>query len=353
MSKTATVEDRYQILSETEEILRQDSHRHMELGGHYIERELPKLKALIFAQVYGILSEGDTHDSSRRAFRWLLAHTDKSAVSYNPKKETKQWENIMEYYLRKNHGHYAEVALLERLLLSIHKANRSNIPLTDVFIADRSADYSMMTDWIMHHTMTHGTLHMGVQLSTGKSLRSKLNDFHKRPLHDKKYINSQNVSPTMRDFMRHNTAVLSFPRFRTSDASRARALRFLLSGSPRYQSEMIATAHNKTFNDYGRQVLEALDYFHQGIMDRVIDHRARLHHHEFKTMNEKGETISGSIMDNAGIPIATIKVQEPRIKTSPFGRKPVYSQPTVLSYSVPIFPDFLDLYRDMAGVRAI
>lgn len=50
-----TVEERFNLLSETEAMLRQDSHRHLENGGHYIERELPRLKAQIFAQVYGIL----------------------------------------------------------------------------------------------------------------------------------------------------------------------------------------------------------------------------------------------------------------------------------------------------------
>lgn len=344
-----TVEERFRLLSETEAILRQDSRYHLEHGGHFIDRELPKLKAQIFAQVYGILGEGDTYDSSRRAFRWLLAHTDRSSVSYNPQKQNKQWGNIMEYYLRKNHGHYAEVALLERLLLSLYKADRSNVSLTDVFIADRTADYSMMTDWIMHHSMMHGTLHMGIQLSTGKSLKSKLNDFHKRDLHDRCIMESQSISPTVGDFMRHNTAVLSLPRFRTSDASRARALRFLLSGSPRYQSEMIATAGNRTFKDYGRQILAALDFFHQGVVDRTIDHRVRLHHHEFDSINDRGEIISGSVWDNNGIPVAIIKVQEPQPQVL---RKRKHFHPTVLAYAVPIFPDFLDIYRDMAGVRA-
>lgn len=50
-----TVEERFNLLSETEAMLRQDSRYHLEHGGHFIDRELPKLKAQIFSQVYGIL----------------------------------------------------------------------------------------------------------------------------------------------------------------------------------------------------------------------------------------------------------------------------------------------------------
>ena len=94
----------------------------------------------------------------------------------------------MEYYFRKFHGHYAEVALLERILLSLFKNLSTDPPLSDMFIADRSADHYMMSDWIMHQQMTHGTLHMGVQLSTGRGSASKLTDLHNRELHDREFL---------------------------------------------------------------------------------------------------------------------------------------------------------------------
>lgn len=293
-----TSESRFRRLMELEKELKTDTHGHMSLGAHMLKRELPQLKATIFAQVYGILSEGQAHDTSRRAFRWLLAHTDNSKISYNPSNPTQQWRNIMEYYFRKFHGHYAEVALLERILLSVFRAPQTDMPLSDLFMADRAADYNMMSDWIMHQTMTHGKLQMGIQLATGKGASSKRNDFHKRPLHDRNFFQSADVPDVVRDFLRHNTAILAFPRFKTAEQNRARALRYLLSGSPRYQSYMIATTGNRTFNNYGRQVMEILRFFHAGVIDRVIDHRARLSHHEFSQTNTHGETISGSIYEH-------------------------------------------------------
>lgn len=116
----------------------------MRLGGHVIDKELPDLKAKIFAQVYGILSKKDMgNDIERRAFRWLLAHTAENSVSYNIHKGKEQWPHIMEYYFRRHDGHYAEVALLERLLLSIFKIDTKS-PVGDLFLADRLADYHMM-----------------------------------------------------------------------------------------------------------------------------------------------------------------------------------------------------------------
>ncbi len=79
---------------------------------------------------------------------------------------------------------------------------------------------------------------------------------------------------------------------------------------------MIATTGNRTFNQYGRQVLQVLQFFHEGIIDRVIDHRARLQHHEFSKTDERGETVSGSIYDHEGIPIASVRIQEPPVNTA-------------------------------------
>lgn len=214
-------------------------------------------------------------------------------------------------YFRKFHGHYAEVALLERILLSALKTPETNMPFSDLFMADRSADHHMMSDWIMHQTMTHGRLQMGIQLSTGKNGSAKRNDFQKRPLHDRDVLQSNDMPDVVRDFLRHNTAILSFPRFKTADDNRARALRVLLSGSSRYQSEMIATTGNRTFNKYGRQVSEVLRFFHAGVVDRIIQYRARLGHHDFSSVNAHGETISGSVYEYQGQPMTTIRLQEP------------------------------------------
>lgn len=62
--------------------------------------------------------------------------------------------------------------------------------------------------------------------------------------------------------MRHNTAILRFPNFQFAEENRAQALRFLLSGSTRFQSEIIASKGNRTFNNYGRQLMAVLNFFH-------------------------------------------------------------------------------------------
>jgi len=98
--------------------------------------------------------------------------------------------------------------------------------------------------------------------------------------------------------------------------------------------------------------MEVLRFFHAGILDRVIDHRKRLKHHDFSSDNERGETVSCSIYQHGDIPIATVRIQEPSVKTSLPAHKPRFSRVTPIAYSVPIHPEFLDLYRDMAGVPA-
>jgi len=138
--------------------------------------------------VYGIISaQEDNPDVHRRAFRWLLAHTAENSVSYDMRKSEEQWPHIMEYYFRRLNGHYAEVALLERILLSVYK-KQSPHPIGDILIADRLADYHMMTDWLMHLPMVHGTMQLGIQLAAGRGNLGKINDLHKRKLNDKPFL---------------------------------------------------------------------------------------------------------------------------------------------------------------------
>lgn len=79
-------------------------------------------------------------DIGRRAFRWLIAHTDNTSNMYNLAKPEARWTNIMEHYFRHNHGTYGEVALLERILLTLLKSNQGDIPVSDIFMSDRMGD---------------------------------------------------------------------------------------------------------------------------------------------------------------------------------------------------------------------
>ncbi len=86
MSAEVTPQDRFRTLMHLNDKLKK-SPDHMELGGHVIDRQLPSLKAKVFAQVYGIVSRQEEDDDVyRRAFRWLLAHTAENSVSYDLRK---------------------------------------------------------------------------------------------------------------------------------------------------------------------------------------------------------------------------------------------------------------------------
>jgi len=105
---------------------------------------------------------------------------------------------------------------------------------------------------------------------------------------------------------------------------------------------------NRSFHTYGEKVERVLQFFHDGVMDGTIYPRARLNHHEFAETDERGETVSGAIFDHRGIPIVTIKHQDPPVRTSPQGVRPKYTRSTNVIYSVPIFPDFIELYTDLS-----
>ena len=62
--------------------------------------------------------------------------------------------------------------------------------------------------------------------------------------------------------------------------------------------------------------------------------------------------MSGSIYEYEGKPMATIKIQEAPVRTSPPSYRPKFSRHTPVTYTVPLDHTFLDVYRDMAGVRA-
>lgn len=73
--------------------------------------------------------------------RWLMAHTGPRKYEFNVKKAGKQWPRIISHYFSAN-GHYGELAILEKILLTILRSKKPTI-LKDIFPADRHADLGL------------------------------------------------------------------------------------------------------------------------------------------------------------------------------------------------------------------
>ena len=173
---------------------------------------------------------------------------------------------------------------LERILLSVYKNNH----LINRWYPDlnRLADYHMMTDWLMHLPMVHGTMQLGIQLAAGRGNLGKINDLHKSSMirHFSKMRCASNcerftqaqygysdISSLQNCSRESGNKLFVFYDLEALDTS----LKWLQQ--PVIQRLMIMVA----------KFLQILQFFHEGITDRVIDYRARLQHHEFSKTDER------------------------------------------------------------------
>lgn len=60
---------------------------------------------------------------------------------------------------------------------------------------------------------------MGIQISIGNHVKGKVSDILKRPIADIGVFDKTS-SPMVRQFLRHTTAVMSFPNFPVSESQR-------------------------------------------------------------------------------------------------------------------------------------
>lgn len=99
--------------------------------------------------------------------------------------------------------------------------------------------------------------------------------------------------------------------------------------------------------------MDVLKFFHRWIISRLIDSHYKLDYHTFAETNDATcRTIAAKIENIEDVPILTLKLTERPIHSKPPSCKPNIKVVCPLTYQIPIPPDFLDIYRDMAGVRA-
>jgi len=281
----------------------------------------------------------------------LLANTYKSKTAYRPDLWMPQWEKIMEYYFRKSHGLYAELTIVERILLAVLRSQWPHELIGDMYLADRFADYYMMSDAMLILKLLHWKIQLGIQIWTGKHA-AKISDFSKRPLDDNLI---QIYEGPIDAFRRDVTAAISFPLFRTSERSRERALHALVSWSQNYQSQMIIAGGNKRFLNYGHQVGAILWLLHECICDRIIEGNGRFAEQEFVTReNALGEVMRCVVWDNNGLQVVTITYLGSERNVRGEWRRPKFEREKRVQFSLPLPEggDFLDKYRDLAGIRA-
>ncbi len=303
-------------------------------------RELSIVQKRVFGQIYGICNECGTLESQDILFRWLLAHMGRSRHDFNIQKTSPQWEKIMRYYFRSK-GQYAELAIAERILLTALRG-KTKTPITNIFPADRMADKLLATDWIYHQDMTKWRMQIGVQVETSNHIRAKLNTQARRDTHDQSFF-WKNTPSVVQDFLRHNTAVMCFPLFAPSKELLERGKEDLTKGKRAYQSRLYKE-ESPDFSKYWRWVMDILDCLHRGIVDQSI----RLYPHRkqsFSFLEETKEwnTLRVSLEEEAKRDIAFIDFY------TNFHKKNTQHP---ISFAMPIGGDFLDIYRDMAGVRA-
>ncbi len=95
----------------------------------------------------------------------------------------------------------------------------------------------MATDWLMHLNLSQGQINLGVQVVTNNNVGRKVGILLKRPVHDREHMVS--VSPLVRQFLRHNTAILSFPNFQPDSHILTKGRKGLLAGKTDYQFHQI------------------------------------------------------------------------------------------------------------------
>ena len=334
-----TAWERVDFLSDTEEKLSYRTDLKFNSGCYQVPRVLSSVRARIFAQVYGMHGLSSSDENNQTLFRWLFAHTGTSRSEFSPKYNHHQWSKIIRYYFQWI-GHYAELALAEKLLFSLLISKKPTI-IRDVFPADRNADRSMATDWMIHLELPKGQVNLGVQVVINNHIGHKINILLDRPVHDREYMVW--ASPLVRQFLRHNTAILSFPNFEPSDNILNKGRTTLLTGKTEYQFHHIRERF-PDFENYGRWVGELFEVLHMGIKQRSIANNPYLSKLSYESATRTGNTVLVECDVIQEVPFVTLQFFK--------GKLDKYNS-RVMTLIVPIHEDFLDLYRDMAGVRAI
>lgn len=334
------VRERISYLEKWEELLSYRTDLKIALGCWGSSKELSAVQARVMAQVYGMQWAYTSQVPSDYLFRWLLAHLGNTKYDFRVRKSHYQWPDIIGRYFLGN-GQYAEIAVLEKILLTILRS-RKPTPISDIFMADRMADAHMKTDWIMHRDMPQGRLQLWVQVSVWNHVIGKTKDILTRPTHDRVWFESKH-SPIVSQFLRHGTAVMTFPHFTTSMSQIHGRRELLLDGKRTYQSRLVKE-NNPAFEHYGRWIMEIIEALDDGIKRRLIDafpHTVKDLHYDYVTR------------DGHKIQITNKKIgQDPVVVLEFFREKSPKSSSRPIIFCLPLSGDLLDIYRDKLGARA-
>lgn len=197
----------------------------------------------------------------------------------------------------------------------------------------------MATDWITHLSLPHGNIHLGVQVATNNSIGHKVQILLKRPVHDRDHTSE---SPLVRQFLRHNTAILAFPFFHPQADILEQGRKDLLSGNIDYQFHSLRE-HCPDFESYSRWIMELFEGLHRGIVERSIVHNRYCQNLSYDFPAKHGGTFVVECDTKEKRPFVTIQFFRDILRKN---------KNKIVALIMPIDPDFLDIYRDMAGVRA-
>lgn len=334
------VRERISFLERWEELLSYRTDLKIAVGCWGSSKELSAVQSRVMAQVYGMQWAHAHQIPSDYLFRWLLAHLGSTKYDFRVKKTHYQWPDIVGRYFLGN-GQYAEIAVLEKILLTILRSKKPT-SISDIFMADRMADAHMKTDWIMHRDMPRGKLQLWVQVSVWNHVIGKTKDVLSRPMYDKIWFEKKRSS-VVSQFLRHGTAVMTFPHFSTSASQIHERKEALLDGKRTYQSRLVKE-NNPIFEHYGRWIMEILDALDDGITRRLIDtfpHTVKDLQYDYITRDgHKIQITNKKIWEDPVVVLEFFREKAPKASSRP------------IIFALPVGGDLLHIYRDMLGVRA-
>lgn len=325
--------------------LNQSTGRKIQSACGHTEKPFAPVQERVFAALYGIHNGEPSHEALNHLFRWMLAHAGTARVDFNPRKTHNQWERIMSRYFS-DPGFFTELALAEKLLLTVLRS-RKDTPITDILLADRMADTHLATDLIVHQQMPKWRLQLGLQIEMGNHVQSKVNTLLERHRNDRKFFDSKDLPDEIRELLRHDTFVLCLSKFRPPVGKLPAWKEELFAGKRTYQSRHLKE-HISDFSAYWRWVMDILEYLHKKIISRELDGHVRANRY-LEILEEVGD----GVFIRYRICRGNKQGKKPPILTIDFiqhARTP--KSKVIISLGIPIDRDFLDLYRDMAGVRA-
>ncbi len=343
--KDMTPARRMEDLYDVEDSLRYNTRLKFQFWCGTTNKPLSEVQERVLAEVWWVFNPGETWYPSpaveKYLMRWLMAHTGPRKYEFNVKKAGKQWPRIISHYFSAN-GHYGELAILEKILLTILRSKKPTI-LKDIFPADRHADLGLWIDWIME---LDKNLRLGIQVGTGSNMNSKLKKLIQKHPHDRDVIKWKNTGKKSdeehlsHDFVRDGSAVMLFPTFKTDKGDMSVRKADLLAWKRTYQTRHI-TEQNPSFVKYGRWIMDILDFLDRGIKSDFIHMLdPRTPEVSQSHITNSGDTVFAKVEKFEGQVVATLELHE---------NTQSYRTSRPIRFALPISPGFLKVYKEKMG----